>query len=68
MSRLREERLRRGWSQTKVTMQTGISTTDVGLLERGLRPAYPAWRRKLSALYGIPEEELFSAPPTTGAA
>jgi transcriptional regulator with XRE-family HTH domain len=60
-SRLREERRRRGWSLTRVTALTGISTCDVSLIERGLRPAYPGWRRRLAEAYGLPEAELFPA-------
>jgi transcriptional regulator with XRE-family HTH domain len=60
-NRLREERTRRGWSLTKVTMLSGIASGDLSLLERGLRPAFPGWRRRLSQAFNLPESELFSA-------
>lgn len=42
-----------------MTMKTGIASADVSLMERGLKPAYPGWRRRLSKAFGIPEAELF---------
>jgi transcriptional regulator with XRE-family HTH domain len=59
MTRLREERIKRGLSLTEVTMLTRIATTDLSLLERGLRPAWPGWRRRLCRVYGLPLHELF---------
>jgi transcriptional regulator with XRE-family HTH domain len=58
-NRLREERLRRGWSLTRVTVATGIAAGDLSLLERGLRPAFPGWRRRLAAAFEMSEAELF---------
>ena len=60
MLTLREERWRRGWSLTRVTMLTGISPSDLSLIERGMLPAYPAWRQRLSTAFELPEEHLFS--------
>ena len=57
--RLREERLRRGWSQTTVTVLTGIPEPTISAVERGLVPAWPGWRRRLSRAFGIPQAELF---------
>ena len=56
---LRAERLRRGWSMINVCMRTGISPSDLSLIERGHKPAYPGWRRRLSQAFGMPESELF---------
>ncbi|MBI3932401.1 MAG: helix-turn-helix transcriptional regulator [Acidobacteria bacterium] len=58
--RLRAERLRRGWSMTRVAGLTGISPSDLSQLERGLRPAFPGWRRRLSDVFGVSEGELFA--------
>ncbi|MBA3642021.1 MAG: helix-turn-helix transcriptional regulator [Acidobacteria bacterium] len=41
MLRLKQERQRRGWSQTKLAGMTGISSPDLSALERGAKPAYP---------------------------
>jgi hypothetical protein len=58
-TRLWAERHNREWSLTKLTMLTGISSSDLSLLERGLRPAYPGWRRRLAAAFRLPEAALF---------
>jgi transcriptional regulator with XRE-family HTH domain len=63
MLRLRAERLRRGWSITRVTMLTGISAPDLSVVERGLRPAHPGWRRRLATAFKLPEAELFAEVP-----
>ncbi len=57
--RLRNERLRRGWSQTKLSALTGIASPDLSAIERGVRPAWPGWRTRLVEVFGIPEAELF---------
>jgi transcriptional regulator with XRE-family HTH domain len=56
---LREERLRRGWTQVKVCTLTGIAPSDLSLIERGLRPAFPGWRRRIAEAFGVPPEQLF---------
>lgn len=63
MHPLRRERLRRGWSMVKVCGLTGISPSNLSLLERGLQPAYPGWRRRLAKAFDVPVEVLF--PPAT---
>jgi transcriptional regulator with XRE-family HTH domain len=65
-SRLRRERLRRGWSLTQLTVRSGISSTDLSLLERGARFAYPKWRRVLAEVLEMSEGDLFE--PVPGAA
>jgi transcriptional regulator with XRE-family HTH domain len=56
---LRRVRQRLGLSLTKLTVMTGISTADLSLLERGGRPPFPAWRRRIALALGTPEQELF---------
>jgi|RhiMetdeSRZDD1v2_1073273.scaffolds.fasta_scaffold5003110_2 transcriptional regulator with XRE-family HTH domain len=63
MLRLRAERLRRGWSQTHVTILTGIASPDVSAIERGVRYAPPGWRRRLAVAFKVPEAELFAEVP-----
>lgn len=58
-SALRAERRKRGWSLTYVSGLTGIAHADLSMLERGLRPAFPGWRRRLARAFGLPAEELF---------
>jgi len=57
---IRQERLRRGWSLARVTQLTGIAGSDLSAVERGVRPAYPGWRRRLADAFERPEEQLFS--------
>lgn len=59
MSRLREERLKRNLSLTRVTQITGIPTSNLSMVERGLCPAWPSWRRRLSRAYGLSVDDLF---------
>lgn len=60
-SRLREERQSRGWSLTKLTLMTGISSSDISMVERRLRPCYPGWQRRLAHAFKLPVERLFDA-------
>jgi transcriptional regulator with XRE-family HTH domain len=56
---LRKHRKRRGWTLTHLTRITGIAANDLSMLERGLRPAFPGWRRRIVAAFGLTEDELF---------
>lgn len=58
-SRLRQERLRREWSLTRVSGLTGIAATDISAIERGIKYPFPGWRRRLAAAYRLPEATLF---------
>jgi transcriptional regulator with XRE-family HTH domain len=60
---LKHERLRRGWSQTRICQLTGIAPADISLVERGLQPAYPAWRRRLARVFRLPAAALFTEVP-----
>lgn len=57
---LRRERLRRNWSLTKVSGLSGIAANDLSMLERGLRPIFPGWRRRLVRLFRVPGIKLFA--------
>jgi transcriptional regulator with XRE-family HTH domain len=59
MLQLRRERENRGWSLAAVCMRTGISPSDLSLIERGHRPAYPGWRKRIAEAFDLPEAELF---------
>lgn len=58
-SRLRAERHKREWSLTRVSGLTGIAATDVSAVERGIKYAWPGWRRRLAAAFKMSERELF---------
>jgi transcriptional regulator with XRE-family HTH domain len=46
---------------TRVAGLTGIAASDLSQIERGARPAFPGWRRRLAHAFGMPEEALFAA-------
>jgi transcriptional regulator with XRE-family HTH domain len=60
MLQLRTERLKRGWSLTRVTVLTGIAESDLSKIERGLVFAHPGWQRRLSRAFGLPSSVLFA--------
>ncbi len=56
---MKEERARRGWSQTRVSALTGISQSDLSAIENGRRLPGAGWRRRLADAFGVNEVELF---------
>lgn len=60
MSYLREVRIKKGLTLNRVSAITGISASDISMLERGLRPCYPSWRRRLAMALKVPAPELFN--------
>ncbi len=59
MNRLREERIKCGLSLTKLSNLTGIASTDLSALERGLRPAFPGWQKRIAQALKLPKSVLF---------
>ena len=68
VSRLRQERLRRGWSLTRMTQLTAINSSSLSLIERGLLCAYPGWQARIARALEIPVDELFEAKTVRPAA
>ena len=68
MLRLKQERLRRGWTLVEVTKRTGLEPSLVSQIERGLRVPYPVWRRRIAKAFKMSEEELFSEVKDSDAA
>jgi transcriptional regulator with XRE-family HTH domain len=62
-TRLRTERLRRGWTLLFVARATGISPSDLSQIEWRRRYAFAGWRRRLALAYGMSEEALFGDLP-----
>lgn len=60
---MRSERLRRGWSQTRLSGLTGIVATDLGAIERGTKYPFAGWRRRIAAAFKLRETELFAEVP-----
>lgn len=56
---LKRERIRRGWSLTKLCVKTGIDPGAISRIERRIWPCGPGWRQKLAAAFDMSEEELF---------
>ena len=57
--RVREERIKRGLSINKLSQLTGIGASDLSMLERGQRPAYPGWRLRIARALSIQVQVLF---------
>ncbi len=64
MHSLKLERQRRGLTQTQLSALTGIASTDISAIERGIKAAFPGWRRRLAQALGVSADELFD--PGTG--
>jgi transcriptional regulator with XRE-family HTH domain len=62
-TRIRELRHERGWSLFDLAVRTQIHTNDLSALERGLRPLFPAWRRRLARAFRVPQRELLARRP-----
>lgn len=56
---VREIRQAKGLSCERLARQAEISATDLSKIERGLRRAYPGWRRRIASALQTPEAELF---------
>jgi transcriptional regulator with XRE-family HTH domain len=59
MIRMRAERKQRGWSLVDLCTMTGISPSDLSLVERGKREAFPGWKRRISKAFELGADELF---------
>ncbi len=59
--RMREERKRRGWSQTRLSALTGIAQPDISAIENGRRTPGRGWRQRLAQVFGLLEADLFGA-------
>jgi len=63
MLRLKQERLKKGWTLLDVAYRTQIGPSVISEVERGRRQAYPVWEHRLVALFGIPAQDLFQEVP-----
>lgn len=70
MTRMRAERLRRGWSLARLCAATGgIDPGALSRLERGVwRACGPSWRRRIAEALGLSEDELFQEVPANDVA
>jgi transcriptional regulator with XRE-family HTH domain len=63
MLKLRRVRQERGMTLIRLTQLTGIAPSDISLVERERREAFPGWRARISRAMGMPAEELFAREP-----
>ncbi|MEW6183051.1 MAG: helix-turn-helix transcriptional regulator [Bacillota bacterium] len=49
-----------GMTQKQLAAKTGISAPAISSIERGYMRPYPAWRKRLSAVFEVQEEVLFA--------
>lgn len=56
---LKQERLRRGLTQTQLGALTGISPQDISLIENGWRKPFRGWKKRLADALEMSVESLF---------
>ena len=59
MNRLKEFRNKRGFSQLRLAMLTGIQPSDISRIENGWHYPYAGWRKRLARALGTTEGEIF---------
>ena len=64
MRRMKAERLRRKWTQTKLGARAEVSASDVSRIESGRFIPYPGQARRLARALGLALDELLE--PVTG--
>lgn len=62
---VRVVRRSRGWSISELSRRTCINRADLSLLERGQRPAFPGWRKRIARAFRVSIVDLFPAEPRT---
>jgi ribosome-binding protein aMBF1 (putative translation factor) len=58
MTRMKCERIRRGWSQQILAVRTSIGVADISRIENGKLQPYPIQAQKISTVLGISLDEL----------
>ena len=58
MIRLKVERTRRGWSQTKLGALARLAASEISRMENGFLLPYPRQARRLARVLGIPADKL----------
>ena len=54
-----EALLEKGWTRNRLSVEAGISSSEIYTSLSGQRPMFPGYRRKISEALGVPEEDLF---------
>ncbi len=53
MTRLKSERLARGWSQITLAYKARVANSDVSKWERGIGVPYPSQARRIAKVLGV---------------
>lgn len=53
-----------GMSGLELSRRAKMAPSTLSLVERGLVPAYPGWRKRIAKALGVSEKELFPEVPT----
>ena len=61
MTRLKAERLARGWSQITLAYKARVANSDVSKWERRMAAPYPSQATRLAKVLGIPPDRLLDA-------
>ena len=56
---LRDIRKKKGMSQLELSYDTRISPSDISNIERGKQYPHKGWRKKISKVSEVDEEEIF---------
>ncbi len=59
MNKLKEIRNKRGLSQLRLALLTGIAPGDISRIENNWLRPYPGWRKRFARALGTTEAELF---------
>lgn len=54
--KMKRERLRRNMTQARVAQFAGVSSSEIGKLERGAKPVTAAWKKRVCDVFGWEEE------------
>jgi transcriptional regulator with XRE-family HTH domain len=65
MTRLKFERLRRGWSQVELAERAKVANSYISKFERGVALPYDSQARRLSKALQIPTEQLLESVDAT---
>lgn len=52
-------RKKKGIRGAELARRTGIAEPDISRLERGQALVHPGWRKRISEVLGVPEQDLF---------
>jgi len=56
---VREVRKKQNMSALELARRAVMPPSSLSLVERGLLPAYPGWRKRIAQALGVSEDELF---------